>query len=197
MRKYVAIVATMFLLVNTAGCIDVHLMKEMIFGEEATEYIYGDVDGPSLVHQFHIAVATSILDDIVYDESQFIEIEEGSLKLSLNYNVTMENIPPEVMDTIVGILNGAGLGDYVQIIEEMNRHVTIEVYEPGNYNEPVWAETYTSTSAASIQKFFPEPKPGEWKVRVEARGIGYDDLGFQDSFAVFTSIRQPVGERTV
>lgn len=206
MRKALAILLPVALTVAMAGCFDVHFMKTLLFGPEKEWVGYRDVEGPSIIYTYDTDwVNFAIHFPYFWEEtdkefSRAIPVKKGSTRITLNYNVTMENPNEEFWMLFQFALKELGLDETLaeevaRAIKSMDRHVEIKLIDPDD--RVTFNVTVNQTTDGVLQYFEPDPVPGMWTLKVNSRGFGFKSdinnltVEYRDSYAVMSVIREP------
>jgi len=205
----VPFVCVMLLIVPTMGCLDVQLWKRFIEGEQKEKVGYEDVPGPSFFWKYNFD-SQSVFDAILEgDPTSLTDIEhsinfrvkEGTTRLVISYNLTMINPSESGWEAIQEILNRTGGGEndifaFLLLLKDLDRHLEIWLTDQNN-NIKFYArhnETIDGTEQFFIMQ--EDLTPGTWTMKIESRGIGFEDeasgVQFHDEYSVTTLLRQPM-----
>jgi hypothetical protein len=205
-RKALAIVIPVALAVSMTGCFDAHFMKALLFGPEKELVGYHDVEGPSIMYSYNTDWGNLIIQlpyfwketDKVFTRSMFVK--KGSTRITLSYNVTMENPNEEGWQALLFLLKTLNIDNetalqILEVLKNMDRHVQIRLLDPDG--RETFKVRVNQTTDGVLQYFEPDPAPGEWTLEVQARGFGFDfsdrniSVSYHDAFSVTTVIREP------
>ncbi|MEW6069799.1 MAG: hypothetical protein AB1485_04205 [Candidatus Thermoplasmatota archaeon] len=166
--------------ISISGCLDVHLGKEL-FGKKTIplELHYKIVEKANLSHTFNTIIPQSII-----DEEEF-NLTEKTERLLVRIKVSIKTIPelefvPEFLQMILQYLQQTQ-----QYLEQ--RYVTITLSLPDG--TVYFNKTYRETADEALPIDY--PTAGNWKLKVEASGIGHHDYPeYSDSYSVLAIARE-------
>jgi hypothetical protein len=201
MKKPLALLMVILMLfVSTAGCIDIHLLKDLLVPRQDEEQKFEEVEYTVLRYNFTSNILG--LDPAAfiehYEGNETVPIIEGTERMRFDITVNMrsaKDIWDQINDTINDTFPGVGenLAPYVEAILLLlgQRYVEITILKPDG------TEWYHNTTRVSMdaEVFIQGPEEGDWMVEVEGDGIGIRsssiDESYIDSFLIDVLIRQP------
>ncbi|UCE73666.1 MAG: hypothetical protein JSV56_11660 [Methanomassiliicoccales archaeon] len=195
MRKYLAfLVVFLLILVSTAGCIDIYLIRDMLVPpkEEKIDYVVTEYN---FTHSF----TSSPNDPIeIYNEVFVVPVKPLTENMRFDIDVVMRS-GEEIWETINESIPVDIPDEIEELIEQMleiasQRYIQITIKSP---DEVEWF-SYKFNDTESID--FPEDTPlsspgeGEWTIEVEGSGGGYevtDEISYHDSFSIVVVLSEP------
>lgn len=199
MRKHIALLVTLLLLfTSTAGCIHIHLAKDLFAPRKEEkvkyEFIEYEVANHSFTSNWLSMDPTQFIEH--YEGNETVEVIEGTEHMRFDIKVTMRSAE-EIWEQINDTINLSQFPNVAEIVEILlmvlgQRYIEIIISMPDG------TEWYRNTTRVSMETdvFIPGPETGEWMVEIEGDGIGgkvplIPGLELQDSFVIDVLIKQP------
>lgn len=201
MKKYVAIILIMVMLfVSTAGCIDIHYLKDLFVPHKEEEQKFEEIEYTVLSYNFTSNIfgldPTAFIEH--YEDNKTVPILEGTERMRFDILVNMrsaEDVWNQINDTINDTFPGIGdnIAPYIETLLLLlgQRYVEITILKPDG------TEWYHNTTRVSMdaEVFIQGPEEGNWMVEVVGDGMGIRsssiDESYWDSFIIDVLIRQP------
>ncbi len=205
-RAIVPFICVMMLLLPSMGCLDVQLWKRFVEGEEKKQIGYEDVEVHSYFWKYDFT-PTDIFNALLEgdptgltdkeDEKSF-RVKEGTTRMVVSYNLTMLNPSESGWEAIQALVKNT-IGDDNQVnttmhaLKNLDRH--LEIWVTGPDSKVAAHRRHNESLSDTEQIFIDEPEDGTWTIRIESRGIGFEDDGtgvrMHDEYHVWTLVRQP------
>lgn len=162
--------------VSLSGCIDVELARDLFVQEAHERMVY-----VNKVYTYSYSFTTVMSEPSTVEFSEVFDI---SIKNDTTY-----------LDTIVSVSIPAlpDLGsEWQEILENftMERYVKVEVFDPMGEKMRSILVNYTTVHPVQLARI-PEPEYGNWKLKIEAQGIGISAIDLHDTFYVRMTAREP------
>jgi hypothetical protein len=162
----------LLILMSFSGCIQTQLFRDVFFEEDQgkTEWevtqvldMYYEFTGSALV--------------IPYSDQQNFEVKDQALWLIIS------------VETDFHILYPNNVRDWLNIDDEKPRFVKLIITDPDG---TITIHTFENSVTVNLDPIL-DPKPGLWRVRVEAegRGFAFGDNKYYDEFSVTGRLNQP------
>lgn len=194
MRKQLAfLVVFLLIFLSTAGCIDIHFVKDLLVPreEEKIEYVITEYD-------FNDNFTSGLSpDDILefYSKEFNVSVKPLTKHMRFNIDVVMRSADT-VWKTINDSLPEGELKDLLsQIAEQLlkladQRYVEVTITSP----EGVEWFNYKFNGTENIElPLVYSPSEGDWLIFVEGAGAGfeYSEFAYHDSFSIHVVVNEP------
>lgn len=159
-----------------SGCIQTELGKALLFKEETKEEVYGVA--PILTSLNHEFADSRVARE--FDDQENFEVKNGAKWVAISIEVTIQAQYP------------TSLQHFIDTNEV--RFVNMFIVDPDGR---VFTYEFSSSTVFNLDPFV-NPKPGLWKVTINAQGRGVDDLNplsdetYNDGYSVSGGINQPM-----
>jgi hypothetical protein len=205
MRKYIALFVVVLLIFTTmAGCIDIHLFKDLLVPKEDKVIDYTTrryivmhkefnssiwpIDPENLIESYNEEIPVSIIpltESVLFDID--VQMESGEEIWEIINDSWPGDEPPEwLKDAVEQLLTAAS-----------QRYIEVTITSPEGVE---WFHARFNDTEGMDTDRIQSPSEGDWKVHVEGAGIGVDlndDLGikfaYHDSVTVDVTILEPAG----
>lgn len=172
------------LVMQTVGCIDIYMLKDLSIKPETVEVKYGWVQKMEVKKDFYLNITDNEVKAARFLYTDGFNVTEGSKRIQLQINIQLVDV--------TNIPSIPGLGDIIANLSEMlqniKRHVSITLYTP--QDEVFWMKTYNESIDDSIN--IPTPLVGNWRLDIDATGIGFKP--YHDYLYVQLSVLEPKSE---
>ncbi|MCK4718833.1 MAG: hypothetical protein KAT70_09205 [Thermoplasmata archaeon] len=180
-RLSILVMAVLIAAVSSAGCIDIEWAKDTLIPVDVDDTRYFN-NYTNISHTFE--TDPDDLSSLAYTGFVLVNVTNGSLYIDMRVRVQRDELP-----------DGSAIKDVVDNMSEqmdLERMVKVTLSKPGQGGEEVYSVTYNVTTHQPDQwPKFPSPEPGNWRIDVEAEGVGYGS--FHDGFEVTAIVRMPTG----
>jgi len=171
-RVALACLACLTLVLSASGCLDIYGARD-VFGKKPApgKPVYKDRSKFSLAHNFE----TKITDPSSWNYAATCRtmVKKNTEWLKVVIQVTLMDLP-------------ANFSQLPYKIPERYVRVEVKMADGSQWVDSRYMATAQETVVAT------NPIDGPWSVYVEATGVGVAQLGYQDNFKVFLSVREPV-----
>jgi hypothetical protein len=203
MRRYIALFVVVLLIFTTmAGCIDIHLFKDLLVPKDEKVIDYTTNRYIVMTKSFNSTVFPFDPDNLIekYNEEFDVPIIPLTESVLFDMDVQMES-GEEIWEIINDSWPGGDPPEQLKdIIEQLlsvasQRYVEVTITSPEGVE---WFHAQFNDTESMDTDRIQSPGEGDWIVHVEGAGIGVDlsDLGIQfayhDSVTVDVTILEPV-----
>lgn len=164
MKKYLAIILLVTLVLSSTGCVDTYLGKEML-GERVKSEKYKTVEKVQMSYEFETVPPDS--ENTKYTDNRVFSIKKETSWIHIHVDYNQAGWSP--------------------VFYSVYRHVTVTVFSPDSNKYE--NRTYEDSDEDVI--VIGEPASGEWGVEVESEGVGSPEYS-QDSFTITVFAKEPI-----
>lgn len=170
--KEIITITIIFILILTCGCI--HIDFGNPFKSEKPkppEYHIVTKEGFPMTHSFDIS--DPLNPDVKYSDTQPFIVKPKTDWVNISISIILNTY---------NFINDSPIGNY----SLLDRYVYITILDPSDekYYEKQFFES------AEIKRQLSTPKPSDWKVLVEAIGLGYENI--HDSYKINVIANEPI-----
>lgn len=193
MRKLMAfLVVFLLIFITTAGCIDIHLMKDLLVPREEEEMEYHIVEY-NFNHSFVSIPPDNILE--IYSEEFKVPVKPLTQHMRFDIDIVMRSAS-EIWETINDTWPGEipeWLEDLVKQLLELagQRYIEVTITLPDGFE--LYKNKFNDTENVELPLIY-NPGEGNWTIAVDAAGGGIEfspELAYNDSFYITVVINEP------
>jgi hypothetical protein len=194
MRKPTALfMLFLVILISTAGCIDIYLVRDLLVPSEEDEIKYNIIEY-NFNHNFTSVPPENILE--IYNEEFIIPVKSLAKHMRFDFDVVMTSAE-EAWEPLREILPNGTLKDMVEELIKMTAQRYVEVTIKSPDGEEWFNYKFNDTETIGFPPETPLflPGEGEWVIEVEGTGGGYEfssDLVYHDTFSAKVVVNEPV-----
>ncbi len=190
MRKLMAfLVVFLLIFITTAGCIDIHLLKDLLVPREEEKIEYHIVEY-SFNHSFISIPPDNILE--IYDEEFKVPVKPLTKHMRFDIGIVMRSAD-EIWETIGKYIPNGTLKDLIEQLLELadQRYIEVTITLPDGFE--LYKNRFNDTENVELPLIY-NPGEGNWTIAVDAAGVGTpegEELVYQDSFYITAIINEP------
>lgn len=201
MRRHIALFAVILLIfTSTAGCIDIHLFKDLLVPQEEEVIEYTTSRYNVMTKIFNSTVFPFDPDNIIESYSEDFEVPIIPLTESVLFDLDIQMESGEELWEIINETWPGGVPDQLkEIIEQLllvasQRYIEVTITSPEDVE---WFYGRFNDTESLDTERIQSPGEGDWIVHVEGSGIGIDltelvEFAYHDSVSVDVTINEPV-----
>jgi hypothetical protein len=193
MRKHLAfLVVYLLIFLSTAGCIDIHLVKDLLVPREEEKIEYWIKE-----YNFFYSFNSTQEDPIeIYNKVYSVPVKPLTEHMRFDIDVVIRSAE-EIWETINETFNpGPEITEWVERLLELagQRYVEVTIKSPDGVE---WFNyKFNDTEKIEFPPETPLPGPGEgnWTIEVDGAGVGKEliqGLAYYDKFSIHVVLNEP------
>jgi len=193
MRKLMAfLVVFLLIFITTAGCIDIHLLKDLLVPREEEKMEYHIIEY-NFNHSFVSIPPDNILE--IYNEEFKVPVKPLTQHMRIDIDIVMRSAS-EIWETINETWPGGDIPEWLEdLVKQLlelagQRYIEITITLPDGFE--LYKNKFNDTENVELPLIY-NPGEGNWTIEVEAAGGGieFQGLAYSDSFYITVVINEP------
>ena len=172
LKMLIVLTPLLLILTSLSGCIQTQLFNDLFFKEEEKETVWGVTQVMDMNYEF-----TGSYIVIGHSDQENFRVKDQALWLIITVEMNFH------------IVYATSILDRFNIDEGTPRYLELIITDP---DDVVTTHTFENSVTENLDPIL-DPKPGLWKVRVNAygRGFAFGDDKYYDTFSVVGRLNQP------